>query len=173
MTTDGQTGKLDWIRTVLGRYEAPLLRYANRITGDVQRAQDVVQETFLRLWREEPENLDGRLAQWLFTVCRNQAVDVRRKEGRMTTLAATTPVEPAGKDPGPATLAERRETTGRILELLDSLPENQQEVIRLRFQNGLSYREISGVTGLSVSNVGFLIHRGVKTLRERMHRIES
>jgi RNA polymerase sigma-70 factor (ECF subfamily) len=48
------------------------------------------------------------------------------------------------------------------------LPDNQQEVIRLKVQNGLSYREISEVTGLSVSNVGFLLHKGIKTIREKM-----
>ena len=48
------------------------------------------------------------------------------------------------------------------------LPDNQQEVIRLKFQNDLSYREISEITGLSVSNVGFLLHVGIKRLREIM-----
>ena len=50
--------------------------------------------------------------------------------------------------------------------MLARLPENQQEVIRLKFQQGLSYKEISSVTGLSVTNVGFLIHTGLKRLRE-------
>ena len=54
------------------------------------------------------------------------------------------------------------------MRLLDRLPDNQQEVIRLKFQNDLSYREISEITGLSVSNVGFLLHVGIKRLREIM-----
>jgi RNA polymerase sigma-70 factor (ECF subfamily) len=56
----------------------------------------------------------------------------------------------------------------QVLGVLATLPENQQEVIRLKFQDGLSYREISGVTGLTVSNVGFLIHTGVKMVRQRL-----
>jgi RNA polymerase sigma-70 factor (ECF subfamily) len=60
----------------------------------------------------------------------------------------------------------------QVLRVLDMIPENQQEVIRLKFQNGFSYREISGVTGLSVTNVGFLIHTGLKSIRQRM-RTES
>jgi RNA polymerase sigma-70 factor (ECF subfamily) len=51
--------------------------------------------------------------------------------------------------------------------LLGRLPENQGEVLRLRFQHQLTYKQIADVTGLSVSNVGFLIHTGLKSLRER------
>jgi RNA polymerase sigma-70 factor (ECF subfamily) len=67
-------------------------------------------------------------------------------------------------------MAERRDSAGQVMEMLDRLPANQQETIRLKFQNGLSYREISAVTGLSVSHVGVLIHTGLKTLRGRLCR---
>ena len=158
----------DWVRSALDRYEGELTRYARKITGDLERARDVVQETFLRLCRETPAGMDGHLAEWLFTVCRNKALDVRRKESRMTTLADVSNCDSQTREPSPGTLAETRDAAGRILELMDRLPENQQEVLRLKFQNSLSYREISRVTGLSVTNVGFLIHRGLKTLREQM-----
>ncbi len=68
----------------------------------------------------------------------------------------------------PPELAESRESSGAVLRLLSSLSANQQEVIRLRFQSGLSYREISAITDLSVSNVGFLIHTAIKTIREKL-----
>jgi RNA polymerase sigma-70 factor (ECF subfamily) len=58
-----------------------------------------------------------------------------------------------------------RETFGSLLRLLDELPDNQREVIRLKFQNDLSYKEIADVTQLSVTNVGFLLHTGLKKLR--------
>ena len=68
-------------------------------------------------------------------------------------------------DPGPADVAERRDLANRVIDLLDSLPTSQREVIRLKFQNGFSYQEISRISGHSVSNVGYLIHAGMKTLR--------
>ena len=68
----------------------------------------------------------------------------------------------------PAAVVNGRESTSEVLRVLATLPDSQQEVIRLRFQNGLSYREISGVTALSVSNVGYLIHTAIKTIRERL-----
>ena len=51
-------------------------------------------------------------------------------------------------------------------ELVKSLPERQQEVVRLKFQSGLSYKDISAVTNLSVSNVGLLLHKAVRAIRK-------
>ena len=73
---------------------------------------------------------------------------------------------PASHDPPDVLTAQ--ETNSRILILLESLPANQQEVIRLKFQDNLSYREIAEVTGLSISNVGVQLHNGLKQLRHRM-----
>ena len=66
----------------------------------------------------------------------------------------------------PSTM-EQEEQLADILKILSTLPANQQEVIRLKFQSDMSYAEISQITNLSVSNVGFLIHTGLKTIRER------
>jgi RNA polymerase sigma-70 factor (ECF subfamily) len=159
----------DWLRSVVARYEGPLVRYAARITGDAERARDVVQDTFLRLCEQDRAELDGRLAQWLYTVCRRRALDVRRKEYRMQ---ATIPERLEGASDsrnGQAdAAAEQQELQQAVLALLAGLPENQQEVVRLKFQSGLSYREISGVTGLSVSNVGYLLHVAIKTVRQQL-----
>ena len=79
----GKTGaNAGWIRSALERFEAPLTRYAYGITGDLERARDVVQDTFLRLCRASPAQIDGYIAPWLFKVCRNRALDVRKKEAR-------------------------------------------------------------------------------------------
>jgi RNA polymerase sigma-70 factor (ECF subfamily) len=59
-----------------------------------------------------------------------------------------------------------RESADWLIRLLDELTPNQREVIRLKFQNDLSYKEIADVTGLSSTNVGFLLHVGLKKLRD-------
>ena len=61
---------------------------------------------------------------------------------------------------------EQKEQLAEVLSLLGALPANQQEVLRLKFHSDLSYLEISRITNLTVSNVGFLIHTGLKTIRE-------
>ena len=87
--------------------------------------------------------------------------------------ATPLPDELASAEPTPSAAAEASEAETDVLQALDQLPANQQEVIRLKFQNGLSYREISRITELSVSNVGFLIHTGIKTLRQRVRALEG
>src|SRR5438093_4005048 len=158
----------DWMRDVLKEHEGPLLRYATRLTGNPDTARDIVQDTFLKLCRERPERLNSHLAEWLFTVCRNRALDVMRKESRLGPL----PDELASTEPTPSAAAETNEAESDVLRAIEQLPANQQEVIRLKFQNGLSYREISRITDLSVSNVGFLIHIGIKTLRQRVRALD-
>ena len=165
---NGHAVEAEWMRGILLRFEGDLLRYARRIVGDEDHARDIVQETFLKLWRQDRAELDGHLVEWLYTVCRNQAVDVRRKEQRMQTLAEGTLAVQENSDPSPGMLAERRDAAAQILDLVDRLPANQQEVIRLKFQSSLSYREISRVTGLTVSHVGVLIHTGLKTIRAKL-----
>jgi RNA polymerase sigma-70 factor (ECF subfamily) len=64
-------------------------------------------------------------------------------------------------------VASGREQAGRVSAAMSALPPSQQEVLRLRFQNGFSYKQIAGITGLSVTNVGFLIHTGIQRLRKR------
>jgi RNA polymerase sigma-70 factor (ECF subfamily) len=160
--------KSDWIKAALREHEGALVRYAAQITGDLDRARDVVQDVFLRLCAEDPARLDGHLAQWLFTVCRNRALDLQRKERRMKPLDDLQLETQPGREISPAAQAEQNESAGHAQKFLKHLPPNQQEVVRLKFQNGLSYKEIAGVTNLSVTNVGFLIHTAIKTLRRQM-----
>lgn len=74
----------------------------------------------------------------------------------------------ASREPDHTVSLETRDSAQRVSLMLNDLPEHQQEVIRLKFQNGLSYREISHVTNLSVSNVGYLIHTGIRRIREQI-----
>lgn len=147
------------------QFRAPLLRYATRLLGDPDRAQDVVQDTFVRLMAQRVETVDGHLAEWLFTVCRNRAFDVSRKEGRMKFFDEGEAERVVTKEPRPGSLLEAEETQAAILQMIEHLPPNQQEVVRLKFQNGFSYKQISRITSLSVSNVGFLLHTAIKRLR--------
>lgn len=157
-----------WVRDAVSRFEGPLSLYARRLLNDAEAARDVVQDVFLRLCGQPRGDVDGHLAEWLFTVCRNRALDVLRKEHRMTRLHDEQVDRCLSPAPGPHDVAEVQDLGARVLSLLDTLPPNQREVIRLKFQNGFSYQEISRISGHSVSNVGYLIHAGIKTLRGRL-----
>ncbi len=163
--TGSQDG--EWFSGIVGRFEGPLVRYAAGITGDVDQARDVVQDAFLRLHSlngDRPDNVQA----WLYTVTRRRALDIVRKETRMKNLddgqaavcECPLPIQPA--------VMEQQETENHLLQLLADLPVNQQEVVRLKFQHDLSYRDIAEVTGLSSGNVGYLLHVALKRLRERL-----
>lgn len=154
-----------FLERTFAEQQAPLTRYAARLLGDPERARDVVQDTFVKLMAQPPEAVDGHAVEWLFTVCRHRALDVMRKESRMKRFEEGQVERVTAADPRPGRELEHAETQATILRMIDRLPRNQQEVVRLKFQNGFSYKEISRITTLSVTNVGFLIHTAVARLR--------
>jgi RNA polymerase sigma factor (sigma-70 family) len=154
-----------FVRSAVERYHGPLIRYAARLVGDPDRARDVVQDTFVRLMAQPRAGVDGHLAEWLFTVCRHRAFDTNRKEGRMTRFEEGAVERLTTAEPRPGAALEAEEAHAAVLRLVDRLPHNQQEVVRLKFQNGFSYQQISRITSLSVGNVGFLLHTALQTLR--------
>ena len=173
MRSDNHDGRSEWVRGLLDEYEGPLLRYARSITGDLDRARDVVQDTFIKLCNQSADDLHDHAAEWLYRVCRNRALDVRRKDDRLSPLTDEQLAVQSSDEPSPSLVAEQTEAATNVQRLLETLPANQREVVRLKFQNGLSYRQISSITGLTVTNVGFILHTAVKTLRQKMTALEG
>ena len=160
--------KAAWVRGALQRYEGPLLRYAGRIVGDRDLARDVVQDAFLSLCKADPGKVNEHLTGWLYTVVRNRALNVAEKERRMT------PLEPAQAEthptpsPGPSDTAARNERSAMVWQALARLPERQQEACRLKFQDGLTYREISQVMGISLGSVSNMMAQALDAVRGQL-----
>lgn len=155
-----------WVLSVLEEHEGRLTRFAARILGDEESARDVVQHAFLRLCDQAPDQVRDRVAPWLFTVCRNRAVDLLRKRRRTVSLSDSDARERPGHEPDPAAAAERHDLYGQISELVAGLPCSQREAIDL-WAEGFAYGEIAQITGHSEGNVRVLVHRALRTLRER------
>ena len=154
---------------LIREYERKLLAYANRMLGgDWQAAQDAVQETFLRLCREDRNKIVHRVAPWLFAVCRSQVIDMQRTQHSQPIDSTQIAVADPHPDASEAAIASEQsaDRQGRLAALVESLSPRQQEVLRLRMHAGLSYREIAQVTGLTVSNVGFHLHAAVRSLKD-------
>ena len=157
----------DETRILLRRFERPLLQFASRITGDRERARDIVQETFVKYQRNGASSDPSAVATWLFTVCRNAALNVCRKEKRLLFLGEPVlEAQPSG-DPLPGEALEQKEAAGFLMRIMATLPPRQQEVLQLKFQNDLSYQQIAEITNTNANNVGVLIHTALKTLRQR------
>ena len=176
MPDDRANAESERMQTLMQRFERPLQQFATRITGDRERARDVVQETFMKFQRNgaahppspgsgvagEPEP-----ATWLFTVCRNGALNVCRKEKRMMYLDEELIESREDEQPMPFERIEQKEAAGFLLRIVATLPPRQQEVLQLKFQNDLSYQQIAEITKTTANNVGVLIHTALKTLRQR------
>jgi RNA polymerase sigma factor (sigma-70 family) len=85
-TKEMVTTRDEFVKQALAQYESPLIGYAVGFLHDVERARDVVQDTFIRLYQQDIEKVRDGLKAWLFTVCRNRALDVIRKEKRIVSL---------------------------------------------------------------------------------------
>jgi RNA polymerase sigma factor (sigma-70 family) len=163
----GRTAKPEEFEEIVRRFEIPLLQYARRITGDREQARDVVQETFLKFQRNGAAPRADEPATWLFTVCRNAALNVCRKERRMMYVDEELIEVPEREQPMPFDQLEQKEAAGFLLRIVSTLPLRQQEVIQLKFQNDLSYQQIAEIMQTTANNVGVLLHTALKTLRQR------
>jgi RNA polymerase sigma factor (sigma-70 family) len=155
-----------FVMQALTDHQSSLIGYATTILHDSDLARDVVQDTFIRLCQQDLGKIHVYLKSWLFTVCRNRALDLLRKDKRTQPLDEIRWKKVAGPGLQPDEIAGRDDLSTRLQPFLDRLSDNQREVILLKFQHDLSYREIHEITGLTTSNIGFLIHSGIKRLRE-------
>ena len=150
---------------VMEQYQSALLRYATRVLNNEDAAQDVVQETFIRL-HDNMERINRRgmqLKGWLFRTTHNAAVDYIRKESRLRLLHQRQSEEPRPCENG--CNDERKEL---VLQYLNVLKPKEREVLVLRLQEGMSYKEIAGVLKRSEGYVGTLIHTATKKLTQNL-----
>ena len=162
---------LEWARNIAQRYHETLSRYAFGICRNRERAEDAVQETYVRLLKQDRHKIDSHVKPWLLRVCRSRILDMARKEGRMSLLDTPIMEHKPSEERRPDQEAEGHDLSEALLRYVDRLTPAQQEVLRLKFQSGLSYKEIAEVTDKSVNHVGVILHQALKRLK--VHLTES
>jgi RNA polymerase sigma factor (sigma-70 family) len=154
------------IETLFAAMESPLLSYAQRLLPDPETAEDVVQEAFLQLHTQFDQVRDAR--RWLYRTVHNRALNQRRRSGRQvpwpTNSEERTLAEPTDPQPLPDEQIARLEGVGLVRLSLERMDPRNRELVQLKFRDGLSYREISERTGLTVGHVGYLLHHALKAL---------
>lgn len=143
-----------------------LYRFALKMLTDVDRANDVVQDCFERLWIKH-ENVDyAKAKSYLFTSAYHASIDIIRLNSRSTSMDSV-PEEPLSINSGYSDLQEI------LHEALKKLPEIQRSVILLRDYEGYSYQEIQEITGLNESQVKVYIYRARLTLKQYIGHLET
>ena len=163
-----------WVQDAIDQHQSALIRYAQSILHDGEQARDAVQETFIKLCKQQPQEVANHLAPWLFRVVRNQCLNILRKEKRMTHYDSPDAIDVQGNPAQSHPQEQRRkETITSLFELVNTLPHRQRELVLLKFQQDFSYQEISEVTGLTVSNVGYILHQAIRSLKEAWQTLET
>ncbi len=165
-------GDLAAFRVLMERWEGAAKRYAYRVFGDYQVAEDVAQETFIRLFRAAARyQPTARFSTFFYTVlgnlCRDRLRSAKRRAAHGTVLADPPPLEllaEAPDDTRPEYAAELHERQAMVRRAVSELPTNLMEALALREFEGLSYQEIADVMRANLGEVKTWIHRGRKKL---------
>jgi RNA polymerase sigma-70 factor (ECF subfamily) len=162
------------IEALFAALESPLLSYALRLSRDLSVAEDLVQEAFMKLHAQFDHVREPR--RWLYRTVHNLALNQRRQAGKVVSLE-TAPAEnrPAGPDttdpqPLPDEQIARWEGIGLVRLSLQTLDDRSRELVRLKFNEELSYKEISTRTGLNVGHVGYLLHHALRAIASELAR---
>lgn len=170
----GRTAPPDSIEAVYAAQESALLLYARKLVnhdGDI--AQDIVQEAFLKLHADYDSVRQPQA--WLYRTVHNLALNHLRAGRKIVPLEAPGPdgaerPETPDSAPLPDEMIQRLEAIGQTRLCLDELDPRRRELVRLKFEEGLSYKEISERTQISISNVGYLLHHALKELADALKR---
>jgi len=157
------------------RYQQKLYNFALRYTGDANTAEEIFQETFLKVYslRHQYE-VRAAFSTLLYTIARNLCLDfLKGRERRIRTLSPlTTATAPSGDlpdlRPNPFEQLETLEREALLRRAIAELPEPERAVLILSRYQGLQYMEVAKILGISVEAVKVRAHRGLKTLRARL-----
>ena len=164
----------DLLDRLIEQYQHRLLRYLIHLSGNRELAEDLFQETWIRVL-ERGHLYDGRheFSTWLYAVARNLTIDYLRKKSPVSLDGLMededhAPFEPIDSQPTAWEVVEQHEQAGRINAALIGIPAEYREAIVLRFKDGLALSEIVVVTGAPIGTVKSRLYRGLNMLMERL-----
>jgi RNA polymerase sigma-70 factor (ECF subfamily) len=171
-------GDVAALRTLYDEHAPRAMAIAIRILRSVQEAEDVVQETFLELWRRarQFDAARGGAIAWVVTIARSRAIDRLRAAGTADrAVAGATAGEGLSPTafPAPHAEAERRRDEERVANALRALPEEQRRTIELAYFEGLSQSEIAERTGTPLGTVKMRVKLAIAKLAKLLEEDEG
>lgn len=160
-------GEQEAFELLVTRYHGPLLNYVTQQLKDRGKAEDIVQETFIRLIRHLRQNGGmEQLRAWLYKVALNLCRDYWRSAAFRSEHTAAEEM-PDGADPAPGAeeMLERQETAKQLASTLEYLPDIQQEVVRMRFFHDLKLQEIAELMDIPLSSVKSHLYGALRKLK--------
>jgi len=175
-----RAGDTDSLGILVARWEVPLYRFVYRLMPRREEAQDICQETFLRVLKKSDRFREGgKFSTWLYHIALNLCRDHRRKRRRWRSVlleggfeedrAPAVRAERSGSDAPDESLA-RAEIRRVVSRALDTLPAEQREVLILKEFEGLKFREIAEIVGSPESTVKSRMYHGLRSLKAALNR---
>lgn len=161
----------EFLEQIVAEYESGLLRYAWRLLNNRHEAQDAVQNAFLKLFKamRKGKPPGAGVKCWLYRVVHNEALDIMRKETRLRNLHTKYSEHVEVEQPEQNSLdVDMDEKYKMVLDQVNLLDDKTRQVLLLRLEEGLSYKEIARVTGRTTGNVGCILHNAVKTISDNL-----
>ena len=152
-----------------------LFRLALRITLNPAEAEDVVQETMVKVWnRRDSWGTSDNIENFCLTICRNLALDKTRHMGNQT-LSLETEMEPSDNShhANPEEQVIQQDRIRLVRQLIDQLPEKQRSCMQLRDIEGKSYKDIAAILQITEEQVKINIFRARQTIREQFKKADS
>ena len=169
----------DLLDRLIEQYQHRLLRYLLYLVGNRELAEDLFQETWIRVL-ERGHQYDGQreFSTWLYTVARNLTIDYLRKKSPLSLDGLLedeerAALEPVDTRPLAWELVEQREQAERISAALIGIPTEYRETVILRFQEGMALEEIAAVTAARLGTVKSRLYRGLNMLMSRLKRAQA
>ena len=172
-----RTGDRRAFSELVDRYKDKIYYLAYRMLGNVQEAEDIVQETFLRVFANLYRyNENQKFSTWIYRIATNLCIDRLRKRKAVYSLDAEMPDQEGreyyttlnSKDPTPEQQYVLSETQETIRRAIDSMPEKYKAVILLRYMHDMSLQEIGEALDMPVTTVKTRVHRGREYLRKKL-----
>ncbi len=164
-------GDISLFEILMRRYNQRLFRVARGILADDAEAEDVMQEAYVRAFRELASfRGEARFSTWLTRIACHEALARARKRRRLVSITGGEPPDPPSKTPGPERELENRELQTVLREAVEVLPNPLRSVFCLREIEGLSTEQTADLLGLTAENVRVRLHRGKRSLRQMLDR---
>lgn len=155
-------------------FKDKMYRYALNVLKDPFDAEDAVQEAIVKIWKKKDQFLEIENKQaWCITIARNLAIDKLRAKKKRYSSDMSEHYDISDEGPSPAAQIVQEDTMDRIKDMINTLPEQQRDIVMLRDVEGYSYQEIADLRNYTIDQVKVNLHRARKVLRKKLLSIKK